>query len=378
MTMVHAIEHELAYRYDRPVSGSVMTLFLAPRSDRRQALRDFALETDPPGPVSEFVDPWGNRGHMFDRHGPHGQLLIRARSVVEVRGSAEPADGAEPAGGAEPADGADPDARESAGPGRTALDESLMLRTSRFVRPSSPALAAFISANGIPRAEGTAEGLRDLQSRLYEIFRYTPGSTGADSPIDRILETGRGVCQDYAHVMASICRRWGIPARYVSGYLAPAAGNTTRGESHAWVECRLPRLGWTGFDPANNCPCDERHVRVAVGRDYADVPPSRGVFSGLAASRLTTRVTITTREAERNSDVHREHHNNTPSRSTRPCKPASNPSPSEPSSGSRPSSQQRASPRPRADSPVRSAPMSSAATCGAVPTSESRCRSSRR
>lgn len=366
MTMLHNIEHELAYSYDRPVRGSVMTLFVTPLVDRRQTLRDFSLETDPAGPVSEFVDPWGNRGHTFDRHGPHRQLRVRARSVVEVHRSAASAGMAGPG------------ARGTAAGDTAAPAAGLMLQTSRFVRPSSTALAAFISAKGIPRADHTVESLRDLQSRLCETFEYAPGSTRADSPIDRILETGRGVCQDYTHVMASICRRWGIPSRYVSGYLASSDDSVTGAQSHAWVECLLPQKGWMGFDPANDCLCDERHVRVAIGRDYADVPPSRGVFSGLAVSRLATHVKITTRETESDPDSDRGFRNNTPSRSNEPCRPASHPSSSATSSGFQRSSQSPGSPRPRADSPRRSAPMSSAATSGVAPISESPCRFSRR
>ena len=113
-----------------------------------------------------------------------------------------------------------------------------------------------------------------------------------DSPIEEILETGRGVCQDYAHVMASIMRGWGVPCRYVSGYLGPEAAGEAAGESHAWVECWFPGVGWTGFDPTNDIEGDERHVRVAVGRDYADVPPSRGVFRGTTGSALGTEVRV--------------------------------------------------------------------------------------
>ena len=356
MSAIHTIDHELEYRYGRVVRGSVMTLFVSPLVDRRQQLLDFSLETEPAGPVSEFLDPWGNRGHFFDRHARHDRLRIFVRSQVEVGPG-----GGEPAG----------EATGTPGIG-------LMLQPSRFVKPSSALLAGFISASGIPRAQATPDGLRNLQSQLYRLFEYAPGSTAADSPIDHILQTGRGVCQDYAHVMASICRRWGIPARYVSGYLAPAAGATTRGESHAWVECWLPELGWTGFDPANDSVCDERHLRVAVGRDYGDVPPSRGVFSGGAASELTTQVTITSRWTDRACDSERGLQNSTPSWSTTSCDTPDAPNSSAPSSGSPQSSRPRPSPGPRPPSPLRSEPMLSAAMSGAAPTSENPWRFSPR
>ena len=104
------------------------------------------------------------------------------------------------------------------------------------------------------------------------------------------------MCQDYAHVMASIMRTWGVPCRYVSGYLGPDATGSAPAASHAWVECRFPDLGWSGLDPTNNSGDDERHIRVAVGRDYADVPPARGVYKGRAESVLTPEVTVVRQE----------------------------------------------------------------------------------
>ncbi len=107
-----------------------------------------------------------------------------------------------------------------------------------------------------------------------------------DSPIEDILDSGAGVCQDYAHVMVSILRHWGIPCRYFSGYLGPLDVGTVVGECHAWVECWFPDRGWLRFDPTNNTKGDERHIRVAVGRDYGDVPPALGVFQGEMGSNL--------------------------------------------------------------------------------------------
>ena len=174
---------------------------------------------------------------------------------------------------------------------RSDVDLWPMLHASEYVR-SSPALERFIDAHGLAPGDDPLASARELRARLFRIFEYVPGSTTADSPIEAILETGRGVCQDYAHVMASILRKWGIPCRYVSGYLAPVEENVATGESHAWVEGWFPGVGWLGFDPTNDTEGDERHVRVAVGRDYGDVPPTRGVFHGTVRSRLETEVLI--------------------------------------------------------------------------------------
>ena len=123
-------------------------------------------------------------------------------------------------------------------------------------------------------------GARELCAKLNDVFEYIPGHTQVDSPIEEILETGRGVCQDYAHVMASIMRGWGVPCRYVSGYLGPEIEGEATGESHAWVECWFPGVGWVGFDPTNNTEGDERHVRVAVGPGLRGRAPEQGRVPG--------------------------------------------------------------------------------------------------
>ena len=141
--------------------------------------------------------------------------------------------------------------------------------------------------------------LLDLNSAVYRAIEYVPKSTRVDSPADDALRNRQGVCQDYAHIVIALVRQLGIPCRYVSGYLFHREGVKTRsaeGATHAWVEAYLPDIGWTGFDPTNNTLAGETHVRTAVGRDYADVPPTRGVFKGDAASELTVAVRVTPSE----------------------------------------------------------------------------------
>jgi len=275
----YRIEHGMRFDYAAPVRASVMTLYVCPVRDRAQAVLAFSVQTDPEAPLFEFSDPFGNVGHFLDCPAPHDRFEVTARSTVEAAAPAPAPDRLEP--------GAEEALR------RAAETPELwpMTRPSRFVRPS-PALEKFMAARGVRPGGDPLSSARELCAALHEAFDYVPGHTDADSPIERILETGRGVCQDYAHVMASILREWGIPCRYASGYLGPEEEGAARGESHAWVECWFPGLGWLGFDPTNNTEGDERHVRVAVGRDYADVPPSRGVFLGEAASALETEVAI--------------------------------------------------------------------------------------
>ena len=131
---------------------------------------------------------------------------------------------------------------------------------------------------------------------MYEHFDYKPKSTKVDSPIDLALGTKAGVCQDFAHIMIALVRsKLRIPCRYVSGYLFHGESDMDRSinsATHAWVEALLPQLGWVGFDPTNWLVAGDRHIRTAIGRDYADVPPTHGIFRGRAASELTVAVRV--------------------------------------------------------------------------------------
>lgn len=142
--------------------------------------------------------------------------------------------------------------------------------------------------------------LREINGSLFRWFEYAPKTTAADSPIDVSLASRKGVCQDYSHVMIALVRSLNIPCRYVSGYLFPRTKLEERsalGATHAWLEAWLPDLGWVGFDPTNNELCNSRHIRTAAGRDYADVPPTKGVFKGRASSGLSVAVRVSPTDA---------------------------------------------------------------------------------
>ena len=131
---------------------------------------------------------------------------------------------------------------------------------------------------------------------MEEIYarQYSPRSTRVDSPIDDALETRCGVCQDFAHISITLIRQLGVPCRYVSGYISGEADDvrSSTDATHAWVEALLPELGWVGFDPTNNLIAGDRHIRVAIGRDYADVPPTRGVYKGMSAVKSELGVAV--------------------------------------------------------------------------------------
>ena len=148
---------------------------------------------------------------------------------------------------------------------------------------------------GIARRDDPLILVRELNKRLYDYFEYVPHSTHVDSPIDEAIVNGKGVCQDFAHTMIALLRHVRIPARYVSGYLYRSREDhdrSTPDASHAWVDVLLPQLGWVGFDPTNNLIAHHRHIRAAVGRDYADVPPTHGIFRGKTGSELYVAVQV--------------------------------------------------------------------------------------
>lgn len=278
------IEHVTRYHYSSPVIGCVMSLCLKPCDDAGQRLLEFDIETDPPAPVNEERDSFGNTKHVLNVHREHRALAITACSTVE------------------PAPPAPLPASCRAG----AWDEIGQWRDSftlwDFTRPSeltepSPALAALTARLGIEPVGDPLHSVQRLSNTLYRSFDYVPGSTTAVSPVDHILETGRGVCQDYAHAMIAIARSWGVPTRYVSGYLYVADPDAAdapapQSASHAWVECLLPDLGWVGFDATNDSLAGWDHIRLAVGRDYRDVAPTSGIFRGGGESHIEVEVRV--------------------------------------------------------------------------------------
>jgi transglutaminase-like putative cysteine protease len=169
-----------------------------------------------------------------------------------------------------------------------------MLLPSTFAF-DSPALLRLVRQFDDIRRDDPLMLVRELNQRLFDYFEYVPRSTRVDSPIDEAIESRQGVCQDFAHTMIALLRHVRIPARYVSGYLYRGREDHDRSipdASHAWVEALMPHLGWVGFDPTNNLVERKRHVRTAVGRDYADVPPTHGVFRGKTASELYVAVHV--------------------------------------------------------------------------------------
>jgi transglutaminase-like putative cysteine protease len=281
--MYYTVRHTTKFRYSTAISESIMEVRIQPRSEGIQHCLDFRLSTSPMAHVYNYRGENGNRVHHFDVPNRHNHLTITAESIVEVL-SPPPLPEA-----LEPTAWDDLDAL-------TADDEYWdSLHPSHFAR-SSKLLSELIAEFQIQRRDDPLTVVKDINKLVYTTFEYAKKNTRVDSPIDDALLIRRGVCQDFAHIMIALVRSLGIPCRYVSGYLFHQQGSgvlsTQGGATHAWVEVMLPELGWIGFDPTNNRLADDQHIRVAIGRDYADVPPTSGIFRGKAESELSVNVRV--------------------------------------------------------------------------------------
>jgi len=220
--------------------------------------------------VWTYNDYWGTYVSAFDLPEPHSDLTISARSTVET----EPPP-------ALPVPLAWDAVESAAGSGRLA----------EFLLPTTlTSLDAPVSRTGDPHETAGA-----ISASVREQVRYVTGATGVRTSAQQAWDQGEGVCQDMAHVTVALLRRAGLPARYVSGYLhadpSAAPGQTIAGQSHAWVEYWAG--DWVPCDPTSGAPVGERHVVVARGRDYDDVPPLKGIFQGPAAGTLSVSVEVT-------------------------------------------------------------------------------------
>jgi len=293
MSVFYSIRHLTRFRYSSLVSESILEIRKEPRTEGRQRCLDFRLLVSPAARIMTYRDYLGNMIHHFDVPGQHRELQVIGEATVEV---------------------------QPANPVPEKLDESAWtdvdaanargeywdaLQPSQFARPSKE-LLALAERLDVQRRLDPLSLVREVNSRVFEYFAYVPKSTNVDSPIEEAIANRGGVCQDFAHITLALLRPLGLPCRYVSGYLYHSSSTrdrSTDGATHAWVEVLLPTLGWVGFDPTNNLMTSDRHIRTAVGRDYSDVPPTRGVFKGTATSALEVSVNVTPADVKAPEDV---------------------------------------------------------------------------
>ena len=270
--MILEIQHETRLEYAGPVTEAVAEVRMEPRSDADQSCRSFHLKVSPAAEIHGFKDGFGNRVHHFSHLAAHAHATVLAASVVETHPRT-----------------ADP----LAGPGRFPVDPALFpLDAFGFlgfhgpVRPT-PLLDPVLDALRPAAGENLGRLVTRVSGFIRERFEYAADVTHASSPVDDVLRAGKGVCQDFAHLMIAVLRSFGVPARYVSGYIHRPGQES---QSHAWAEAWLPEVGWVAMDPTHDRPLTDDLVKVAVGRDFTDVPPNKGVYRGAAAQAISVRV----------------------------------------------------------------------------------------
>lgn len=282
------LTHVTEFQYDGPVSESYNEVRLRPMHDDRQSCLSFRLVTAPNSQVTAYHDAFGNWVHQFNVFAEHHRLTVHSESVVLAHDA--PSNGA-----------VSMSLSEFEAKGKEICEEHFDFIAPTTYVPHLPQLAELVDAAN--RASGgTVLGFVQASSDLiHQRFRYVKGATHVNSSVADSLSLGAGVCQDFAHLMLGVVRRRGLPCRYVSGYLVPGPNKDGAGNleevmggqaSHAWVEVFVPGAGWIGLDPTLGKPAGLRHVRVAYGRDYGDVPPVRGVYKGHAGQRLSVDVRV--------------------------------------------------------------------------------------
>jgi len=271
------VVHDTGYAYQSPVTASYNEARLTPKSDPRQNVILNRVETVPATRSYRYVDYWGTTVTAFDLHAPHTELTVSSSSVVET----------------------DEPERVSADlpwaelQTEAVVDQFYEVLTATPYTPVSRRVAAV--GRRIAKYNEPADAVVAAANWARTELQYVPGSTGVHSSGLDALREGKGVCQDFAHLSLMVLRSMGIPARYVSGYALPkgdaAVGKTVDGQSHAWIQA------WTGawwdFDPANDTGIDQHYISVGVGRDYADVTPLKGIYSGGGSTDLDVTVETT-------------------------------------------------------------------------------------
>lgn len=274
--------HRTTFVYAGEAKDSFNEVRLRPVDDLTQSCKKFSLHYSPDAEDRAYDDFYGNTIHYFDIAPAHSKLVIEANSLVHTVPIAD-----------RPPVPSVPAAELERSLEREMLAE--FYTASHYVpldveiwREAQDALA-----------DGRGDIWTDVKrfgSHIYKTFAYKPRSTGVNTRATEALKLRMGVCQDFAHVMIGLCRSIGIPARYVSGYFYNTSHRPREIEaSHAWMEAYIPGYGWAAYDPTHDRIADDRYIKVAVGRDYADIRPVNGTYRGAPTRSL--KVTVTVRDA---------------------------------------------------------------------------------
>jgi len=280
------ITHRTTYRYTKPIERSMHILRLTPYSDRLQRLLSHELQISVAGQSRDYDDVFGNRVKRLTVESPFSEMVIEAKSTVELL-DVDPL-------------GFGPLRVSSTIPlvwmpwQRQVLDPFLLppeLPETELAELAEYAMS-FVKRN----ENDVLDTLLDINQTIHREYTYVQGSTTITTTPFEVYVNRRGVCQDFTNLMICLARLLGVPARYVCGYIytGPKATNTVQSEaSHAWVQLYLPQIGWKGFDPTNGILTQTEHVRTAVGRNYLDATPTSGtIFVGGGGETLSVNVVV--------------------------------------------------------------------------------------
>ncbi len=275
----YRIKHLTKYTYTNQVTDSANQIMLYPVDDALQEVKDHKIIITSNPVVEIFTDYYGNRKGMFTVIKPHDELSITSEIEVVTSPVELPAE--------------DVPAEEQW--------KNLRMMCSQFPYMDFLSAEAFNATDGLKsevsrildESNRPLEVSKVLADFVYNNFKYKKGITTVETSIDEVWDLKAGVCQDFAHILLLMLRMAGIPARYVSGYICPI-NHELRGEgaTHAWVDAYIPYYGWLGLDPTNNCIVSDRHVRLAIGRNFSDCTPVKGTYKGSAEHTLEVSVSI--------------------------------------------------------------------------------------
>jgi transglutaminase-like putative cysteine protease len=285
----YRVTHTTTYTYEEAVSVSHSEARITPRRTPGQNPQRTQLLVDPmPTALVTDLDYFGNTTHFFSLEESHSRLTVTAVSDVDVDGVPTPAYALTPAWESVP----ELVRRDRTKAGIEAVGYTFQSPLARF----DAQIRAYAEESYAP-GRPVLEGAYELTRRIRADFDYEPGATSIFTPLSSVMQTRRGVCQDFAHLQIAMLRSLGLPARYVSGYVRtePAPGRprlTGADASHAWVSLYCPGFGYIDLDPTNGTIPQDEHVTVAWGRDFGDVSPLKGVILGGGAHQLAVSVDV--------------------------------------------------------------------------------------
>jgi len=259
------ITHSTRYRYTGPIAETVMEVRLRPMDGNGQRCIDFNLEVSHGVTSRTYVDGFGNHVHYFNLVRPHAGLSVISRSTV--------------------ATGLGPDQEQ----GEELVHDFLRFRSPVKDVDGIREMARRHAIADLDSPDAVEGALDELTLSISREFTYDRTVTNVYSAVDDVLSLRAGVCQDFAHLFIAVAREMGVPARYVSGYIH-SPGERTATASHAWAEAWVAQRGWIGFDATHPIRTTPHHVRLAVGRDYTDAAPTRGVYVGSATGTMSISV----------------------------------------------------------------------------------------